>query len=141
MKSSGYVDTMFAQHSENSITIQTLVKSIDIPVQYEAAFPETHDLAPMVQMASHLAPKGSRNNKFTFLGAEAPVRQGAKALQYQDISIFRNAARHKCIGAYTCDAIFARSLSAELYPQCRRNGCMDDTNECFIAIELPLRLW
>jgi hypothetical protein len=43
--------------------------------------------------------KGSRKNKFTFLGVEAPAWQGAKAQDYRDISSFRNAARHKCIGA------------------------------------------
>jgi hypothetical protein len=37
--------------------------------------------------------KGSRKNKFTFSGVEAPVWQGAKAKAYQDISSFRNASR------------------------------------------------
>ena len=37
--------------------------------------------------------KGSRKNKFAFLSVKAPVWQGAKAQQYQDISSFRNAAR------------------------------------------------
>jgi hypothetical protein len=34
--------------------------------------------------------KGSRKNKFTFLGVEAPVWQGAKAQEHRDISSFRN---------------------------------------------------
>jgi len=37
--------------------------------------------------------KGSRRNKFTILGVEAPVGQGAKTQEYRDISSFRNAAR------------------------------------------------
>jgi len=37
--------------------------------------------------------KGSRRNKFTILGVEAPVWQGAKAQEYLDIPSFRNAAR------------------------------------------------
>jgi hypothetical protein len=32
-------------------------------------------------------------NKFAFLSVKAPVWQGTKALEYQDISSFRNAAR------------------------------------------------
>ena len=37
--------------------------------------------------------KGSRINKFTILGVEAPVWQGAKTQEYLDIPSFRNAAR------------------------------------------------
>jgi hypothetical protein len=37
--------------------------------------------------------KGSRKNKFTFSTVAAPAWQGAKVLEYQDISSFRNAAR------------------------------------------------
>ena len=37
--------------------------------------------------------KGSRRNKFTILGVEAPVGQGAKTQEYRDIPSFRNAAR------------------------------------------------
>jgi hypothetical protein len=37
--------------------------------------------------------KGSRKNKFTILGVEAPVWQGAKVQEHRDISSFRNAAR------------------------------------------------
>jgi hypothetical protein len=54
--------------------------------------------------------KGSRKNKYTFSSVAAPAWQGAKAQEYQDISSFRNAARHKCIGALKCEVIFARAL-------------------------------
>ena len=40
-------------------------------------------------------PKGPgflRRNKFTILGVEVPVRQGAKTQEYRDIPSFRNAA-------------------------------------------------
>jgi hypothetical protein len=37
--------------------------------------------------------KGSRKNKFTVLGVEAPVWQGAKPKEYRDIMSFRNAVR------------------------------------------------
>ena len=37
--------------------------------------------------------KGSHKNKFAILSVEAPVWQGAKAQEYQDISSFRNATR------------------------------------------------
>jgi hypothetical protein len=43
--------------------------------------------------------KGSRKNKFAILSVEEPVRQGAKAMEYQDISSFRNATGRKCMGA------------------------------------------
>jgi hypothetical protein len=36
--------------------------------------------------------KGSRINKLTILGVEAPVWQGAKTQEYLDIPSFRNAA-------------------------------------------------
>jgi hypothetical protein len=36
--------------------------------------------------------KGSRKNKFTILGVEAPDWQGAKGQEYLDIPSFRNAA-------------------------------------------------
>jgi hypothetical protein len=55
--------------------------------------------------------KGSRKNKFTFSTVETPAWQGAKAQEYRDISSFRNAARHKCIGALKCKFIFTRALS------------------------------
>ena len=38
-------------------------------------------------------PEGSRIDKFTILGVEAPVWQGAKTQEYLDIPSFRNAAR------------------------------------------------
>jgi len=37
--------------------------------------------------------KGSRINKFTILGVEARVWQGAKTQEYLDIPSFHNAAR------------------------------------------------
>ncbi len=37
--------------------------------------------------------KGLRKNKFTILGVEAPVWQGAKTQEYLDIPSFRNVAR------------------------------------------------
>jgi hypothetical protein len=37
--------------------------------------------------------KGSPKNKFTFFSVEAPVWQGGKAMIYQNIASFRNAAR------------------------------------------------
>ncbi len=39
------------------------------------------------------AAKGSRKNKFTILGVEAPVWEGVKTQEYLDIPSFRNAAR------------------------------------------------
>jgi hypothetical protein len=36
--------------------------------------------------------KGSRENKFAFLGVEAPAWQDAKVQEYRDISSFRTAA-------------------------------------------------
>jgi hypothetical protein len=43
--------------------------------------------------------KGSRKNKFTFLGVEAPVWQGAQAQEYRDISALGQHRRAECIGA------------------------------------------
>jgi hypothetical protein len=40
----------------------------------------------------HLILYGSRKDKLTLLGVEAPVRQGAKAQAYRDMSSFRNSA-------------------------------------------------
>ncbi len=37
--------------------------------------------------------KGSRKNKFTILGVEAPAWQGVKVLEYRDIPSFHNVAR------------------------------------------------
>jgi hypothetical protein len=37
--------------------------------------------------------KGSLKNKFAILSVEAPVWQGAKVQEYQDIPSFRNAVR------------------------------------------------
>jgi hypothetical protein len=37
-------------------------------------------------------PEGSRRNKFTILGVEAPGWQGANTQEYLDIPSFRNAA-------------------------------------------------
>jgi hypothetical protein len=37
--------------------------------------------------------KGSRKNKFAILSVEVPGWQGARALAYQDMASFRNAAR------------------------------------------------
>jgi hypothetical protein len=41
---------------------------------------------------NHFRLKGSHKNKFAILSVEAPVWQGAKAQEYQDIPSFRNAA-------------------------------------------------
>jgi hypothetical protein len=42
---------------------------------------------------------GSRKNKFTFLSVEAPVCPGAKAMAYQLIPSFCNAANRTFVGA------------------------------------------
>ncbi len=36
---------------------------------------------------------GSRENKFTILGVEAPAWQGVKVMEYRDILSFHNVAR------------------------------------------------
>jgi hypothetical protein len=41
----------------------------------------------------------SRNNKFTFLGVEAPAWQGAEAQAYRDISALWQRRPAGCIGA------------------------------------------
>jgi len=41
----------------------------------------------------HSQIKGSRKNKFTILGVEAPGWQGSKVQEYRDIPNFRNAAK------------------------------------------------
>ena len=43
--------------------------------------------------------KGSRKNKFAFLGVEAPVWQGAKGQEYRDISVLWQHSQAGCIGA------------------------------------------
>jgi hypothetical protein len=43
--------------------------------------------------------KGSRKNKFTFLGVEAPAWQGAEAQEYRDISALWQRRQAGCIGA------------------------------------------
>jgi hypothetical protein len=43
--------------------------------------------------------KGSRKNKFTFSGVEAPAWQGAKARGYRDISALWQHRQAGCIGA------------------------------------------
>jgi hypothetical protein len=55
---------------------------------------------------------GSRKNKFTFLGVEAPAWQGAKVQEYRDISVPWQRRQAGCIGAQKCEVIFARSLSS-----------------------------
>jgi hypothetical protein len=47
----------------------------------------------------YLGFKGSRKNKFTFLGVEAPAWQGAEALEYRDISALGQRRQAGCIGA------------------------------------------
>ena len=43
--------------------------------------------------------KGSRRNKFAFLGVEAPVWQGAKVQEYPDIPALWQRSQAGCIGA------------------------------------------
>jgi hypothetical protein len=43
--------------------------------------------------------KGSRKNKFTFLGVEVPGWQGAEAQEYRDISGIWQHRQAGCIGA------------------------------------------
>jgi hypothetical protein len=43
--------------------------------------------------------KGSRKNKFAFLGVEAPAWQGAEVQEYRDISALWQHRQAGCIGA------------------------------------------
>jgi len=62
--------------------------------------------------------KGSLNNKLAILSVEAPVWQGAKTQEYQDILSFRNAVRRDAsalkMSSYFCakkmEAIFTKPL-------------------------------
>jgi hypothetical protein len=48
------------------------------------------EIKAITKMKEH---KGSRKNKFTILGVEAPVGQGVKTQEYRDIPSFYIAAR------------------------------------------------
>jgi hypothetical protein len=54
--------------------------------------------AESMEEAIDLYTKGSRKNKFTFLGVVAPVWQGAEAQEYRDISARWQHRQAGCIG-------------------------------------------
>jgi hypothetical protein len=56
--------------------------------------------------------KGSLNNKLAILSVEAPVWQGAKTQEYQDILSFRNAVRRD-VSALKMSSYFCASPKAK----------------------------
>jgi hypothetical protein len=71
-------------------------------------------------LSGWMSPKGSRQNKFTLLGVEAPAWQGAKAMEYQDISSFRNAVRrdvsaHNNVKLFLREPLGNQFFSADLF--------------------------
>jgi hypothetical protein len=72
---------------------------IDIRIRLASIFASPHTTEIPICPSRYNISKGSRKNKFTFLGVEAPVWQGAKAHEYRDICVLSQRSQAGWIGA------------------------------------------